>query len=124
MQSLLIVDDESNICFALEEYFTLRGFQVDCVQRMEEASELLKTQNYAAAIVDLRLAGTDNLDGLKLVQRIRESSPSTRCVILTGCESVEIEAEALKSGADVFLRKPKPLAELAEVIFDLLEREK
>lgn len=124
MQRLLIADDENTICFALEDYFTLRGFRVDCVQLIEEAFELLDTRNYAAAIVDLRLAGTDNLDGLKLVIRIREISPSTRCVILTACESVEIEADALKAGADVFLRKPKPLAELAEVIFDLLEREK
>ena len=124
MQWLLIADDETTICFALDDYFTLHGFRVDCVQRIEDAFELLKSKNYAAAIIDLRLAGTDNFDGLKLLQRIREISPLTRCVVLTACESVEVEAEALKIGADVFMRKPKPLSELAEVIFDLLGREK
>ena len=124
MQWLLIADDENTICFALHDYFTLRGFRVDCVQNIEEGFHLLKSQEYAATIVDLQFTGTENLDGLKLLQRIKEVSPATRCVVLTAYASGEIEAEALKAGADAFLRKPKPLSELAEVIFDLLKVEK
>jgi len=124
MQWLLIADDETTICFALDDYFTLRGFRVDCVQRIEDAFELLKSQNYAAAIVDLRLAGTDNFDGLRLLRKIKDISPETRCVVLTAFGSPEVEEEALKSGADAFLQKPKPLSELADVIFELLGGEK
>lgn len=120
MKWLLVADDETTICFALCDYFLLRGFHVDCVQRVNEAFEILSSQTYAAAIIDLRLTGTDNLDGLLILEKIREVSPSTRCIVLTACEEAEVEAKSLKAGADAFLRKPQSLSVLADVVFDLI----
>jgi DNA-binding response OmpR family regulator len=122
MKWLLVADDETTICFALSDFFTLRGFQVDCVQRIEEAFEILKSRTYAAAIIDLRLTGTDNFDGLLLLQRLRDVSPATRCIVLTACEEAGVEAASLKAGADAFLRKPQSLSALAEVVSNLIEK--
>ncbi|MDT5156893.1 MAG: two-component system, response regulator RegA [Acidobacteriota bacterium] len=108
----------------MDDYFTMRGFQVDCVQQLREAYGLLDLHSYEGAILDLRLGGSNNLDGLTLLRSVKERTPSTRCIALTACDSAEVEAEALKSGADVFLHKPQPLSELAEVMSRLLSKQR
>jgi ActR/RegA family two-component response regulator len=64
---------------------------------------------------------TSNHDGLGMIKLIREHNPQTRIVILTAYGSAEIEDEARRCGADAFLRKPKPLSQVAQVVQGLIE---
>jgi DNA-binding response OmpR family regulator len=52
---LLVVDDEAAIVFALSEYFTCRGWEVDCAGGLLEATAQVDERDYTAAIIDLRL---------------------------------------------------------------------
>ena len=60
-------------------------------------------------------------EGLDLLPYVRSTSPSTRTLLLTAYGSAELEVEARRRGADAVLRKPKPLAEIAQLLSALLE---
>jgi DNA-binding response OmpR family regulator len=121
MPRLLVVDDEESICFSMSEYFSLHGFKVDTARDMEEAERLLEATEYRVVIQDLRLGTTRNPDGLDIVKTIRNHNSQTRIIILTAYGSTEMEDEARRCGADAFLRKPKPLSQVAQVVEGLLE---
>jgi DNA-binding NtrC family response regulator len=121
MPRLLVIDDEESICFSMSEYFSLHGFKVDTACEIEEAEKLLGATTYRVVIQDLRLTMTSNHDGLDMIKIIRQSNPQTRIVVLTAYGSAEIEDEARRCGADAFLRKPKPLSQVAQVVQGLLE---
>lgn len=116
---LLIVDDEEPILFALREYFTARAWEVDCASEREEAEALIASRSYSALIADLRLAG-DGHDGLELVGYATGRSPATHVVVLTAYGSPEVERAARHRGAEAFLHKPIPLAELERVVSALV----
>ena len=122
--TLLVVDDEESILFAMGEYFRLRGCEVDCAREAEEAEALLAHRHYSAVVADLRLTGSYGTEGLQLVSDVCRRSRGTRVVLLTAHGSREIEAEALRRGADALLHKPQPLAEVARVVFSLLEKKR
>jgi two-component system response regulator PilR (NtrC family) len=118
---LLVVDDEESICFSMSEYFSLQGYKVDTASELEEAEKLLAATNYKVVIQDLRLTMTDSHDGLNMIRLVRKHNPQARIVVLTAYGSAEIEDEARRCGADAFLRKPKPLSQVAQVVQGLIE---
>ena len=118
---LLVVDDEEAICFSMSEYFSLHGYKVDTARETEEAEKLLGTSEYKVVIQDLRLSLTSQSDGLDMIRTIRHHNPQARIVILTAYGSAEVEDEARRCGADAFLRKPKPLSQVAQVVQGLIE---
>ena len=121
MPRLLVVDDEEAICFSMSEYFSLHGYKVDTACEMEEAEKLLDASEYKVVIQDLRLSLTNNSDGLEMIRTIREHNPKARIVVLTAYGSAEVEDEARRCGVDAFLRKPKPLSQVAQVVQGLIE---
>ena len=121
MPRLLVVDDEESICFSMSEYFSLQGYKVDTAREVEEAERLIESTDYKVVIQDLRLGATRNPDGLDIIRMIREQYPRTRIVVLTAYGSAEVEDEARRCGADAFLRKPKPLSQVAQVVQGLIE---
>jgi ActR/RegA family two-component response regulator len=56
-----------------------------------------------------------------MIKLIRDHNPQTRIVVLTAYGSSDMEDEARRRGADAFLRKPKPLSQVAQVIQGLIE---
>lgn len=118
---LLVVDDEEAILLAVHDYFSLRGFEVSCARNPVEAGRHLEAHAYDGVIADLRLSGSDGLEGLRILERVRAGSPVTRTIIVTAYGSPEAEREARRQGVDAFLHKPVPLAEIARVVMSLLD---
>jgi DNA-binding response OmpR family regulator len=118
---LLIVDDEESICFSMSEYFSLHGYKVDTARELEEAEKLIESIEYKVVIQDLRLGTTHSPDGLDIIKLIRAQNSQTRIIVLTAYGSTEVENEAKRRGADAFLRKPKPLSQVAQVVQGLIE---
>lgn len=121
MPRLLVVDDEESICFSMSEYFSLHGFKVDTAREVEEAQKLLESHNYKVVIQDLRLGSTLNTEGLDIIKMVRNRSLEAKIIVLTAYGSAEVEEEAKRCGADAFLRKPKPLSQVAQIVEGLLE---
>ncbi len=121
MPRLLVVDDEESICFSMSEYFELHGFKVDTAREFEDAEKLIESVDYKVIIQDLRLGSMRSPDGLDIIKLVHRRNPDTRIVVLTAYGSSEIEDEARRCGADAFLRKPKPLSQVAQVVQGLIE---
>jgi DNA-binding response OmpR family regulator len=119
---LLVLDDEPTILFALKRYLTQLGFEVDCASETEEAEALLVGRGgYSVIIADLALASSAGMEGLEFVRFARLHAPLTRIVMLTAHGSAEVELEARRRGVDVFIQKPRPLAEIAAIATRLVE---
>jgi len=120
-RNLLVVDDEESICFSMREYFSQHGFTVDTAREIEEAEGLIRATDYKVIIQDLRLGLARRPDGIEIIKLVHKRNPETRIVVLTSYGSPEVEAEARRAGADAFLRKPKPLSQVAQVVQGLIE---
>lgn len=119
--SVLLVDDEEAILFALDDYLSSVGWRVATAASPEVVGELLAADEFAVAVVDLRLSPTDEVGaGLEVVRDIRARSPRTRIVLLTAYGSPEVAERARRLGADSLLAKPQPLAKLDEHLRSLL----
>ena len=116
---LLLVDDEPLILELMGEYFALQGFAVDTASELEEAEAMIASYPYSAVMTDLRLTGSDSVEGLELVRFVRQHSPATRVVLLTGYGSTWNEGESWRRGVDAFLHKPQSLPELWRTIREL-----
>jgi DNA-binding NtrC family response regulator len=119
---LLVIDDEAPILFALREYFTLRGYEVDCAREPAEAEALIAGGTYAVIIVDLCLSGAEGTEGLGLIECARRRCPQTYIILLTAYGSPATEREALRRGANQVLHKPMPLPRMASVLAGIVER--
>ena len=117
---LLIVDDEPSVLVGMGRYFQAVGFLVDCATEREEAEALLGHVAYDCLIADLRLTQGHGPDGLEVIGLARTVSLRTRIVVLTAVEDSETEAEAIRLGANLYLRKPVPLSEVARAMNELL----
>jgi DNA-binding response OmpR family regulator len=119
---ILIIDDEEAILFALKDYFTISGYEVDCASNEARAEELLGTAHtcYSAVIADLRLTGTGGTEGLEIGGFVRQRCPSAALILFTAYRSQELEVEARRRGFDAILDKPRPLNEVAQVVSELL----
>lgn len=113
---LLVVDDEEIILAAVEEYFLVLGHCVTVARSAEEAIGFLQTQSFQALVADLRLGGSNDTDGLRVVKTARERCDQVRIAVMSAYGTPEIVAEALQLGADRYYDKPVALAELARFV--------
>ena len=116
---LLIVDDEETLLAAMERYFSRIGCHVTTAREREEAGALLEHDAFDLVILDLALSRF-GLEGFDLLRDIRYSSVGTPVLILSAHVTADVEADALRRGADAVLAKPQPLAELARIAARLM----
>ena len=119
-RSILIVDDEEPILLAMTEYFTHRGFAVDCARSVREAERLSAAHHYAVVITDLQLTKNHDKQGLELITAVRQRWPFVCIILLTAEGSPQVEAEARRRGVDAFLCKPTSLSEMEHTVCGLL----
>ena len=119
--ALLIVDDESSYLAMVCEYFGARGYKVHSAQEYEEAEALLCKYDYSLVITDLCLTAVQADEGLHLIDTIKEKSPQTKIILLSGRATSAVHEEALKRGAHAVLGKPQPLDFINDVAKSLLE---
>lgn len=100
---LLIADDDRNLLEGLQEWLAGQGFDILPARTGAEAVRLAGDQQPALALIDLRL-GSD--DGMDVLQQIRQCSPGTSSLMMTGYGSPETAVEALRLGAFDLLTKP------------------
>ncbi len=117
---MLLVEDEIVLLAALKKYFTREGYAVDCARELEEAEALIATSYYDVVIADLRLSGTYAVEGLAILRFVRHNSRGTRVIILTAHTAPGIQRSAQALGAEAFLPKPTPLAEISACIDRLM----
>ena len=101
--TLLIVDDDEMLRSTLSRAMTTRGFEVTTASNHAEAVSALDTDHPEFAVVDLRMPGES---GLVVLKELRERSPDTKAVVLTGYGSIANAVEAMRLGAVNYVTKP------------------
>ncbi len=119
---ILVVDDEPDMCWAMENILQPVGYAVTTTVGGKEALELLAKQAYAVAFVDAKLA---DMDGLELATLIRQRSARTAVVLISGYfyEEDRSITEGLQKDLFVgFIAKPFKLEEIRLMARKALER--
>ena len=99
----MVVDDDDTLRGRMEKSLELRGFDVCCAANYDEAVEVATERQPDLAVLDLKMPGKS---GIELLTALREISPATRAVILTGYGSITNAVEAIKLGAVNYVTKP------------------
>jgi CheY-like chemotaxis protein len=115
---ILLVDDEMALLIPLGRYFRNLGCVVDVAEEPEIAEALLDHRRYDVVIIDLRLTPFGNAEGLEVLRGLRRRDHWTSVIVLSAFVSPDVEEEAVRLGVDAVLRKPQPLAELAQLALD------
>lgn len=118
---ILIVDDEEAIRTGLHHFLTEEGHESAAVAGGEEALELIRDEVFDLVITDLKMPG---MDGLTLLEKIREASPDCQVAVLTGHGTVATAVEAMRKGALEFIEKPFQLDQVRIVVRRALERQR
>ena len=115
--TILVVDDEPLIRFALRDGLTADGYRI--VEAGTAADAVAKSREG----VDLVLLdyGLPDGDGLSVLKRIKEHSPDTLVILLTAHQSVELAVEAMKLGAYHYANKPFNIDEISNLVAKALE---
>ena len=100
---VLVVDDEQDIRDASERILTRIGFQVLTAHRGDVALEILQKEGASIVLLDLKMPG---MDGIEVLERIREMDEEILVIVITGYATVETAIEAMKLGAYDFISKP------------------
>jgi DNA-binding NtrC family response regulator len=101
--SILVVDDEQPMREACREALSSGGFSLAEAATGRGALELLTKQEFDLLILDLKMP---QVDGMQILRAVREQSPGTATVVITGYASIDTAVEAMKLGAADFLPKP------------------
>lgn len=101
---ILVIDDEQNIRQMIRLTLEAAGYQVAEAEHGIEAFAILGSDpDWSVILLDQRLPV---MEGTEVLRRIRVLTPSARVVMMTAFASVELAVEAMKLGANDFLRKP------------------
>jgi DNA-binding NtrC family response regulator len=110
---ILAVDDEPNIRHLIDSEFSLEGFEVVTAGSGEEGLRLFEDNRFDVVLLDLKLP---KISGIETLRRIRQKSPRTAVIMITGYGDVKTAVETMKLGARDYISKPFKLDELLDLV--------
>ncbi len=116
--NILVVDDEKDICMALNILLTKEGYAVKEAYNGEQALEQIKKENFDVVMTDIKMVKMDGFEVLKQVQKV---SPETAVIMMTAFASVGSAVEAMRAGAADYITKPFLNDEIRMTIKRLLQ---
>lgn len=120
-QRILVADDEEKTRLTVTQALQTLGYKVTSAVNGQKALEKLEENEFSLILLDLKIAGKNNLEILRRVIDIR---PDIRVIIISASGTVEKVVEAIKLGAVDFIQKPFTPQELREIVTEVLDRAK
>ena len=117
---VLLAEDERDLADALEAMLKHNNYSVDTVDNGQDALDDLMLDDYDGAIVDVMMP---KMDGVTVVQKLRENKKSTPVLLLTAKSEIEDKVYGLDSGADDYLTKPFVIKELLARVRSMTRRQ-
>jgi DNA-binding NtrC family response regulator len=119
--SVLLVDDDPDICKTLSLILEGEGYNVDVANSGAEAIEKSKEKVYNVALLDIVLP---DMTGTELLKKLHETTPKMVKIMVTGYPNLQNAVEALNYNADAYLIKPVNCEKLLKVIEEKLEKQR
>jgi DNA-binding NtrC family response regulator len=101
--SILVVDDEKDICMALNILLTKEGYAVKEAYNGEQALERIKQETFDIVMTDIKM---EKMDGFEVLKESQKISPETSVIMMTAFASVGSAVEAMRAGATDYITKP------------------
>ena len=120
MESILIIDDDVNLCSALKDELLEVGYEVEYVNNGDEAINYLTRHSVDLLLLDLKMPGKDGFDVLK---EFNDSRVKAKVIVLTAYADVKSAIDSAKMGASDFISKPYDFDELLITIRKVLQRD-
>ena len=117
---ILLAEDERDLADALEAMLKHNNYSVDTVDNGQDALDYLMLDDYDGAILDVMMP---KMDGVTVVQKLREAKKNTPVLLLTAKSEVEDKVYGLDSGADDYLTKPFVIKELLARVRSMTRRQ-
>ncbi|MBW2304346.1 MAG: response regulator [Deltaproteobacteria bacterium] len=110
---VLLVDDEAIVGKRLKPALTKIGCRVEVFEDPREALERIHQKTFDIVVTDIRM---DEIDGMQILEEVREKSPRTKVIMITGYAMMAVAREAMEKGAFDFISKPFKPDDLRKVI--------
>lgn len=121
--TILSIDDEENIRFALGELFRFQGWEACCAPTVEKGIEQFRLHRPDIVLIDHHMPGINGVEGVRLLRKLSRTVP---IIVFTIDESQEVADQFLQAGASDFALKPIKAPDIISRIklhLRLLERE-
>src|SRR6266403_4815624 len=116
---ILLVEDDIKIASFVEKGLRAAGYAVDHANDGEAGLHMALTEPYDAAVIDIMLP---KLDGLSLIEQMRQKKIATPVIILSAKDSVDDRVKGLQTGSDDYMTKPFAFSELLARVQALIRR--
>ena len=121
MATLLIVDDEKDICEVVEDTFNAeKGFVILKAISGSEAVDLVKAHRPDVILLDIKLYGM--LNGIDVLKEIKRHHPRGKVIVITGFTDDEEDRKIKELGIDAYLEKPFTPPEIVKIVKETLEK--
>jgi DNA-binding NtrC family response regulator len=118
---ILVIDDDPAMLEMVKVFLKSEGYEVNTAISGQDALKLTESERFDLILTDLHLL---DLDGIEIVRRIKEHTPDTEIIMISGQSTLADTIEAIKVGAFYFVEKPFELEELMALIEKALERKR
>jgi len=116
---VLFVDDETSLREFMRSELPRLGHEVTVCPDGRAAVKTLEKGAFDAALLDLRMPG---MTGIEVLEQLKQTTPDTEAIVMTGHASMETAIEAIRLGASDYITKPCKLAEIEAVLAKASER--
>ncbi len=116
---LLIVDDDKTVLYAYKRLFQFAGVEVDTAKSLEKARTFMQKKTYRAVVTDLRLTPEDGLEGLRILESMKDINRETKLILITAFGNLEVRKRAEEIGVDYYFEKPVPIDNLIKILKSL-----
>jgi len=96
MKRILIIDDDMDMCQLLGHFLQRKGFETDTAHTGNKGLSKFNEKKFDVVLCDFRLG---DMDGRKVLQKIKAISPETVVIIITGYSDVKMAVEVMRYGA-------------------------
>lgn len=103
---ILVMEDDLSVARGLEMVLSEEGYTVDLAKTGRLALEAFKRGRFDLLVADIRLP---DIDGMEVIKQVRESTPATEVIAISGYATTSLAVDAMKLGVHDFL--PKPFSE-------------
>jgi len=117
--SLLVVDDDKDVCEYLEDFLVHDGYKVLSINDPTLAVEELKRSEFHVVILDLMMP---KLNGIDLLSQIRKVDGDVAVIILTGYPSLESATASIEHDVSAYIKKPFSIDEFREVLVRIAKK--
>ena len=121
LPNILVVDDDPGICKYLNEILSRKHYKITTADCGHEAIKSVNKNTFDLILLDLSLP---DIKGYKVMDHIKQKSPESMVIIITGFASTESAIKALRKGAYDYIRKPFEQQELLKTTEDALENKR